>query len=42
LHAGQHLRQIYAILGWSGVTALDALGDDDLRRLGLELPPEVF
>jgi glutaredoxin-like protein NrdH len=42
LHAGQHLRQIYAILGWCGVTAPEALSDDDLRRLGLELPADVF
>jgi hypothetical protein len=42
LHAGQHLRQIYTILGWCGVTPPEPLSDDDLRRLGLELPVDVF
>jgi glutaredoxin-like protein NrdH len=42
LHAGQHLRQIYAILNMCGVTVADALSDDALRRMGLELPADVF
>jgi len=42
LHAGQHLRQIYAIMGWCNVNAPDALSDGDLRRMGLELPTDVF
>jgi Glutaredoxin len=42
LHAGQHLRQLYAFLGWCGVTAVDPLTDEDLRTLGLELPADVF
>jgi hypothetical protein len=42
LHAGQHLRQIYAMLEMNGVSPLDPLTDDDLRRLGLDLPADVF
>jgi hypothetical protein len=42
LHAGQHLRQIYALLEKIGVQPSDPLTDADLRRLGLELPTDVF
>jgi len=43
LHAAQHLRQLYAFLGWFGVTPIDPLSDDDLQALGLhELPDELF
>jgi glutaredoxin len=42
LHAGQHLRQIYAILDACGLQPPDPLSDADLRRLGLQLPDEVF
>jgi hypothetical protein len=42
LHAGQHLRQIYALLEKAGVQPEAPLTDDDLRRLGLDLPVDVF
>jgi hypothetical protein len=42
LHAGQHLRQIYALLKAAGVEPEDPLTDDDLRSLGLDLPSDVF
>jgi glutaredoxin-like protein NrdH len=42
LHAGQHLRQIYVILSWCGITPPEPLSDEDLRQLGLELPTDVF
>jgi glutaredoxin len=42
LHAAQHLRQLYAFLDWCGVTPADPVTDEDLRRLGLELPDSVF
>jgi hypothetical protein len=42
LHAGQHLRQIYALLQAAGVQPEAPLTDADLRRLGLDLPAEVF
>ena len=42
LHAAQHLRQVYAFLGWCGVTPEEPLTDEDLRRLGFELPKDVF
>ena len=42
LHAGQHLRQIYAIMERSGIAAPDPLSDADLRRMGLDLPADVF
>jgi hypothetical protein len=42
LHAGQHLRQIYALLNKSGVQPEAPLTDEDLRRVGLELPNDVF
>lgn len=42
LHAGQHLRQLYAILEQCGVTPDDPLTDEALRRLGFDLPDAVF
>ncbi len=43
LHAGQHLRQIYAILHMCGVEpADDLLSDEALLHMGLELPADVF
>ena len=43
LHAAQHLRQLYAFLGWFGVTPESPLTDADLKRMGLdELPDELF
>ena len=43
LHAGQHLRQLYAFLEWFGVTPEGRITDEELRKLGLtELPEEVF
>ena len=43
MHAAQHLRQLYAFLGWFGVTPRDPLTDADLRKMGLdELPDELF
>src|SRR5260221_6071576 len=43
LHSGQHLRQIYAFLGWFGATPVDPLTDDELRKMGLtDLPDEIF
>jgi hypothetical protein len=42
LHAGQHLRQIYALLEKAGVQPDAPLTDADLRRLGLDLPTAVF
>ena len=43
LHAAQHLRQLYAFLGWFGVTPEAPLTDADLRAMGLdELPDELF
>jgi hypothetical protein len=42
LHAGQHLRQIYALLQAAGVQPEAPLTDTDLRRLGLDLPTDVF
>jgi len=43
LHSGQHLRQLYAFLGWLGVTPDEPLTDDDLRKMGLtDLPDELF
>src|SRR5581483_6624594 len=38
LHAGQHLRQLYAFVEWCGVTPDDRLTDERLRELGFELP----
>jgi hypothetical protein len=42
LHAGQHLRQIYALLEKAGVQPEAPLTDADLRGLGLDLPADVF
>jgi hypothetical protein len=43
LHAAQHLRQLYAFLGWFGVTPETPLTDAALRAMGLdELPDELF
>lgn len=43
LHSAQHLRQLYAFLGWFGVTPREPLTDDELRKMGLtDLPDEVF
>ena len=43
LHAGQHLRQVYAFLEMCGVTPEAPLTHDELRRLGFDqLPDEVF
>jgi hypothetical protein len=42
LHAGQHLRQIYALLEKAGVQPEARLTDADLRGLGLDLPTDVF
>jgi|SRR5919197_1443007 glutaredoxin len=43
LHAAQHLRQLYAFLGWLGATPDDPLTDTRLRDMGLvDLPDEVF
>jgi len=43
LHAGQHLRQLYAFHSWLGVTSDQPLGDDALLAMGLtDLPDEVF
>ena len=42
LHAGQHLRQIYALLEKAGVEPVDRLTDAELQRLRLELPSDVF
>jgi hypothetical protein len=42
LHAGQHLRQIYALLEAAEVRPEAPLTDADLRRLGLDLPDDVF
>jgi hypothetical protein len=43
LHSAQHLRQLYAFLGWLGVTPDEPLNDDELRKMGLtDLPDEVF
>src|SRR5712691_1727573 len=35
LHSGQHLRQLYAFLGWLGVTPDEPLTHDDLRKMGV-------
>lgn len=42
LHAGQHLRQLYAFLGWCSVEPEAPLTLEDLRRMGLDLPDETF
>jgi hypothetical protein len=43
LHSAQHLRQLYAFLGWRGVTPEEPVTDDELRKMGLtELPDELF
>ena len=43
LHAGQHLRQVYAFLEMCGVTPESPLTEAELRRLGFhQLPDEVF
>jgi glutaredoxin len=43
LHAGQHLRQLYAFHRWLGVTSDQPLSDDVLHAMGLtDLPDEVF
>ncbi|MCA1647062.1 MAG: hypothetical protein LC797_16905 [Chloroflexi bacterium] len=43
LHSAQHLRQIYAFLGWFGVRPDQRVTDDDLRQMGLtDLPDELF
>ncbi|MGH8869655.1 MAG: DinB family protein [Actinomycetes bacterium] len=43
LHAGQHLRQVYAFLEMAGVVPDAPLTEADLRRLGFDqLPVEVF
>ena len=42
LHAGQHLRQLYAFLGWCSVEPEAPLTLEELRRMGLDLPDETF
>jgi glutaredoxin len=43
LHSAQHLRQMYAFLGWFGVAPVEPLTDLELRKMGLtDLPDEVF
>src|SRR5262245_34960023 len=43
LHAGQHLRQVYAFLEMAGVQADDPLTEAEMRRIGFtQLPDEVF
>ncbi|MBO0827809.1 MAG: glutaredoxin family protein [Streptosporangiales bacterium] len=43
LHAGQHLRQVYAFLEMCDVTPEAPVSEADLRRLGFhQLPDEVF
>ncbi|MQA79087.1 MAG: hypothetical protein GEV10_11530 [Streptosporangiales bacterium] len=43
LHAGQHLRQVYAFLETGGVTPDAPVTEAELRRLGFhQLPDEVF
>lgn len=42
LHAGQHLRQLYAFLGWCSVEPEAPLTLEELRRMGLDLPDEMF
>lgn len=42
LHAGQHLRQLYAFLGWCSVEPEAPLTLQELRRMGLDLPDETF
>jgi glutaredoxin-like protein NrdH len=43
LHSAQHLRQMYAFLGWLGVTPDKPVSDDELRKMGLvDLPDELF
>ncbi len=41
-HAGQHLRQLYAMLELCGVKPVDRVTTARLRELGLDLPEEVF
>jgi Glutaredoxin/DinB superfamily len=43
LHAGHHLRQIYAFLEMAGVEPDDPLTEAEMRRIGFtQLPEEVF
>lgn len=43
LHAGQHLRQVYAFLEMAGVQPDDPLTEAEMRRIGFtQLPDEVF
>ena len=43
LHAGQHLRQVYAFLEMAGVEPDDPLTEAEMRRIGFtQLPDEVF
>ncbi len=43
LHSAQHLRQLYAFLGWLGVTPDEPVSDDELRKMGMtDLPDELF
>jgi glutaredoxin len=43
LHSAQHLRQLYAFLGWFNVTPDEPLTDEELRKMGLtDLPDELF
>ena len=43
LHAAQHLRQVYAFLGWLDVTSDQPLTHDELRKMGMtDLPDELF
>lgn len=42
LHSGQHLRQIYAFLEMSGVQPEDPLTLEEMRRMGMSLPDDVF
>lgn len=43
LHSAQHLRQLYAFLGWCGVTPDEPVTDEELRKMGLtDLPDELF
>jgi glutaredoxin len=43
LHAGQHLRQVYAFLEMAGVEPQEPLTEPEMRRIGFtQLPDEVF
>ena len=43
LHAGQHLRKVYAFLEMAGVEPDNPLTEAEMRRIGFtQLPDEVF